>query len=86
MFEDSLVYACFLDVSKAFDLVNHERLFTKLLNRGFPEALVRLLISWYKEQPMSVRWDTQVLSNFPTTNGVRQSGGTIPYSLYFVYG
>ena len=32
MFEDSPVYAYFLDASKAFDLVNHERLFAKLLN------------------------------------------------------
>ena len=54
MFEDSPIYACFLDASKAFDLVNHERLFTKFLRRGFPVALVRLLISWYREQRMSV--------------------------------
>ena len=49
MFEDTPIYACFLDASKAFDLVNHERPFTKLQNRGFPVALVRLLISWYRE-------------------------------------
>ena len=84
MFEDSPVYACFLDASKAFDLVNHGRLFTKLLNRGFPVALVRLLISWYREQRMSVRWDTHVSSNFPTTNGVRQ-GGVLSPVLFTLY-
>ena len=47
MFEDSPVYACFQDASKAFDLVNHEHLLTKLLRRGFPVALVRLLIKVY---------------------------------------
>ena len=47
-------------------------------------ALVRLLISWYREQRMSVRWDTHVSSNFPTTNGVRQ-GGVLSPVLFTLY-
>ena len=84
MSENTPVYACFLDASKTFDLVNHERLFSKLLNNGFPMPLVRLLISWYKEQRMSVRWDSHVSDSFPTTNGVRQGGVLSPilFSLY----
>ena len=50
MFEDSPVYACFLDAYKAFDLVNYERLFTKLLHRGFPVALVRLFLGTENNQ------------------------------------
>ena len=33
---DSSVFACFLDASKAFDLVRHDILFKLLLSRGLP--------------------------------------------------
>ena len=37
------VLACFLDASKAFDLVNHDLLFQLLLDRGMPVCVIRLL-------------------------------------------
>ena len=41
--KQSSVYLCFLDASKAFDRVNHYKLFHKLVNRGVPAYLVRYL-------------------------------------------
>ena len=41
MHEGSSIFACFLDASKAFDLVNYCILFTRLLSKGFPAHLVR---------------------------------------------
>jgi len=36
-----------LDISKAFDKVNHYCMFIKLINRSVPVVLLKLLINWY---------------------------------------
>ena len=41
---DTPVFAVFLDAFKAFDKVNHDVLFQKLIVRGVPLYFVRLLI------------------------------------------
>ena len=52
----SCVYTCFLDASKAFDRLNHTKLFRKLSERGIPGYLLRLLVFWYSKQTMCIRW------------------------------
>jgi hypothetical protein len=68
------MYVCFLDASKAFDRINHWHLFNKLLFRGLPHVIVRLLVYWYTSQSFVVRWCNRVSSCFKTCNGVRQGG------------
>ena len=41
MHEGSPVFACILDASKAFDLVNYKILFSRLIEKGFPAHLTR---------------------------------------------
>ena len=60
----SSVHGCFLDASKAFDLVDHGTLFQKLIDRGLPLAIVRFLSSWYSSQMMCVRWDKSLSNSF----------------------
>ena len=49
----SKMFGYFLDASKAFDRVNHALLFRFLLKRNLPSVVLRLLLSWYKQQTLS---------------------------------
>ena len=53
--ENSPVYICFLDASKAFDKIYHYILFRKLFDRKTPIVLVRILLFWYTNQTMCVK-------------------------------
>ena len=80
----SSVLGCFLDASKAFDMVNHDKLFSILEKRGLPYPIIRFLSSWYSSQQMRVRWGSTLSNGFNVSNGVRQGGILSPYlfSLY----
>ena len=84
MVNDSQVYGCFLDASKAFDRVDHVLFFEKLLHRNLPPAIVRLLLSWYSSQRLKVRWCNDHSDSFSTSNDVRQ-GGVLSPILFAIY-
>ena len=46
----SEVYCCLLDFSKAFDKVNFEQLFLKLIERKMPQVILRLFLFLYLHQ------------------------------------
>ena len=75
---------CFLDASKAFDRVTHSILFRKLVERGVRGYIVRILMYWYSNQCMYVRWAGVLSPGFHVSNGVRQGGILSPY-LFNVY-
>ena len=80
----SPVFAALLDASRAFDTIDHGRLFRELLNSGCPKVLVLFLLQWYCDQSMSVRWKSSVSSSFKCSNGVRQ-GGVMSPVLFAIY-
>jgi len=82
--KDTPVFSAFLDASKAFDRTNHNLLFAKLIKRNVAMCIVRLLLSWYRQQTMQVKWDTNYSTPFTVTNGVRQGGVLSPH-LFAVY-
>ena len=53
---ESPVLGCFLDASKAFDLVDHDILFEDLMKRGLPLEIIRFLLC--------VCWKSFYLSRF----------------------
>ena len=76
------VFVCFLDASKAFERVNHRML--QLGARGVPRYILRILIYWYKNQDMYIRWGDASSAKFKVTKGVRQGWILSPY-LFNVY-
>ena len=75
----SPLYICFLDASKAFDSVNHLILVDKLLKRGLPLVLVRMIYVWYCRQKFYVKWSDCLSEAFCVSNGVRQGGVLSPF-------
>ena len=71
----------FLDASKAFDRLNHWLLFDKLITRGIPLIVIRILVYWYSNQQFCVRWVNTLSAEFYVTNGVRQGGILSPVLL-----
>ena len=74
----------FLDAWKAFDRLKHSTLFRKLIDRRVPNYIVRIMMYWYANQTMCVRWSGNVSQGFHVTYGVRQGGILSPY-LFNVY-
>ena len=82
--QNSPVYTCFLDASKAFDRINHWTLFRKLIDCQVPLLIVRILIFWYQMQLVCIKWGTAVSQYFRISNGVRQ-GGILSPKLFALY-
>ena len=82
--QNTPVYTCLLDASKAFDRVNHWTLFAKLLNTQSSFLIVRVLLFWYQLQRVCIKWSKSCLQYFTICNGVRQGGILSPmlFSLY----
>ena len=72
------VYACFIDASKAFDLVQHDKLFGILIERGVPYYDIRMLLDLYKRQKVRTSWKGYNSEPFPAKNGIRQGGIASP--------
>ena len=49
------IYFCFIDYTKAFDCVNHNKLWKILMEMGVPDHLTWLLLSLYVGQEATVR-------------------------------
>lgn len=79
------VYACFLDLSKAFDLVSYNVLWEKLSSdTGLPDEIIGIFKYWYDNQTNVVRWAGSYSQAYKMKCGVRQGGLTSP-TLFNVY-
>lgn len=81
---DSKVYSCLLDCSKAFDKVKHSQLFKKLKERNLPAIVIRLIMYMYMNGSMRIRWGNATSEYFTASNGVKQ-GSVLSPILFSVY-
>jgi len=80
----STVNICCLDISKAFDKVNHYILFCKLMNRKAPVEFIDVLLNWYSRCTYCVRVGMVLSQEFRSVCGVRQ-GGVLSPILFAIY-
>jgi len=81
---NSPAYICYMDATKAFDMVNHYGLLNKLCDRNFPYDIIRLLLYWFRNQKFAVRWNNCISATFSVLNSVRQ-GGILSAYFFAVY-
>ena len=79
------IYACLLDYRKAFDMVNHVKMFTNLINRSVALVIIRLMIVMYLAQRCYIRWESAQSYSFAVTNGVRQGSIFSPKGGFATY-
>ena len=80
----STVNICSLDLSKAFDRVNHHALLIKLMKRRLPTQLLDVFVNWFDKCYSCVRWDGLLSHFYRLKFGVRQGSVLSPY-LFAVY-
>ena len=78
------IYFCFIDYAKAFDCVDHNKLWTTLKEMGIPEDLTCLLRILYAGQEVTVRTGHGKTDWFQIRKGVRQ-GCVLSRCLFNLY-
>ena len=78
------IYFCFIDYAKAFDCVNHNKLWKILKEMGIPEYLTCLLRNLYAGQEATVRTGHGTTDWFQIGKGVRQ-GCILPPCSFNLY-
>ena len=70
-----------MDLSKAFDKVNHNALFIKLMNKHIPVCLLELLEFWLGNSWSCIKWFDVYSPFFNICFGVRQGSVLSPFLL-----
>ena len=80
-------YFCFIDYAKAFDCVDHNKLWKILKEMRIADHLICLLRNLYAGQEATVRTENVIMDWFQIEKGVRQSCMLSPclFNLYAEY-
>ncbi len=67
---NSDVYTCFIDATKAFDRIRYDKLFQILIDRGMLAIAVRSMLDLYQRQVVRTVWKGHLSRGFGTSNGI----------------
>ena len=76
---------CAIDVSKAFDKVNHYALLSKLIKKMIPRELLLLLENWLPGCYLCIKWHSAWSEFFRLDFGVRQGSVLSPLLFALAY-
>ena len=81
------IYFCFIDYAKAFDCVDHNKLWKILKEMEIPDHLICLLRNLYARQEATVKTGHEITHWFQIRKGVRQGYILLPclFNLYVEY-
>ena len=80
----STVNVCLLDLSKAFDKMDHSALYLKLMDRSIPVQILNVLENWFSLCLSCVKWGSVMSHFYELKAGVRQ-GGVLSPILFGIY-
>ena len=83
--ENKELYLIIIDYSKAFDKVDHGRLFDIMLDMGIPRHLVELVAGLHNNQEAAMRWNGQLTAWFPIEQGTRKGCNISPTPICRAY-
>ena len=66
------MYIAFIDLTKAFGLLNMEELFAILLKIGYPPSLFNIMKSFHTNTKATVQYDGNISESFTIKSEVKQ--------------
>ena len=78
------LHACFIDYSKAFDHIQHQKMWNIMKDMHFPAHIIQLIEFLYHEQQATIKIGGEIAEWFEIQKGVRQGCILSPY-LFNVY-
>lgn len=81
------LHIAFVDLTKAFDLVDRQSLFVVLQKAGCPPTLLSLIRSFHEGMQGCVQYDGDLSNTFPINRGVKQGCVLAPtlFGIYFSF-
>ena len=68
------MYMAALDDQKAFNRINHVKLFNILIRRKLPCNFIKIIVNWYTKISSVFKWNGALSKSFSVCSGIRQGG------------